>query len=166
MIRRPTQERLKKLLHYDPETGVFTWKVKRPGRSVGDVAGSVGTKGHRRIYLDNVQYKAHHLAWLYMTGEWPEDQVDHKDVDPDNNRWENLRAATNQQNCCNRVHPNPSGLKGVSWKRRNRKWVAQIGVDGKRIHLGLFDSAEAAHAAYCAAAERLHGEFANLGGAP
>lgn len=163
MTQPLSQSRLQEVLHYNPVTGDFTWLERRPGISVDALAGSISSKGYRRIYVDNRQYKAHHLAWLYMTGQWPKCQVDHKDTCPANNAWNNLRQASNQENSFNRTHPNPNGLKGVSWKKRNKKWVAQISRDGKKVHLGMFATPEEAHAAYCKASKDLHGEFGNTG---
>lgn len=153
---------LRQLLYYDPVSGLFTWMVARPNRPIGSQAGYLSAKGYRIICVDGVQYKAHRLAWLYMTGVWPNDQVDHLDGDKDNNRWVNLRSASTQENCCNRVAhcTNTTGFKGVTKKGEGR-FIAQIMVRGQKLHLGSFNSPQEAHAAYCAAATELHGEFAN-----
>src|SRR5665213_3102737 len=101
-----TQARLKKLLHYDPLTGMFTWRITH-GRhdrwKAGARAGNLH-KSDRRwlIRIEGIRYKAHRLAWLYMTGRWPRDQIDHKDTDSSNNVFTNLREATNAQNQQNR----------------------------------------------------------------
>lgn len=158
-----TAERLRELLHYDPETGVFTrLSCRCHSELLGQPAGCLDSKGYIRIRVDGRKYRAHRLAWLYMTGFWPEDDVDHKDVDPSNNRWANLRKATKAQNTRNSRRPanNTSGYKGASWNIAAQKWVGTIGHNGEKIYLGCFDTPEAAHAAYCAAAQRLHGAFA------
>ena len=155
--------RLRELLHYDPETGVFTWIVP-PCNSIhaGDAAGSPNGKGYLVIGVDRVRVGSHRLAWLYMTGEWPNGQIDHIDLNRSNNRWANLRDATQSQNLANTLARanSKSGFKGVYWHKRRAKWHAQIRHRGKGKSLGLFDSAGDAHRAYYAAAKELHGEFA------
>lgn len=160
-----TQEWLKELLHYDPETGAFKWLVDRSSRhKAGSMAGSFNSKGYLQIMIQRRNYLAHRLAWLYMTGSWPEDQVDHRDLNKANNRWSNLRAANDSQNQQNKAatrNVGSSGLLGVTWSKAARKWAAQIKVNGKRIYLGLFVEAEDAHQAYLAAKRELH-PFGNL----
>lgn len=155
-------ERLRELLSYDPETGSFIWKLQAGTRGVkGSAAGSMSSHGYLVIQLDRRTYKAHRLAWLYMTDEWPVDEIDHADLDRANNRWRNLREATQPQNMANRgaLPTNTSGFKGVCWHKATGKWTAQIRIRPHRQHLGLFDTAQEAHAAYVAAAEKYHGEF-------
>lgn len=158
-----TLNRLKELLYYDAETGLFTRKVGRsgPNARAGDIAGCDNGQGYVRIYVDGVPYKAHRLAWFYMTGEWV-DEVDHRDTDRSNNRWDNLREATRSQNRtnCAAYRNNTSGYKGVSFYKRTGKWKAQIQKEGRKISLGYFETPEAAHAAYIDAANRLFGQFA------
>jgi hypothetical protein len=152
-----TRARLRELLHYDEQTGEFRW-WKHGGDEVclGDVAGFV------RICVLGRTYRAHQLAWLYVKGRWGRPMIDHRDGDPTNNRWSNLRRATASQNGANRGRPrdNSSGYKGVSQSRRSGRWEAYITKKRRRMHLGTFDTPEAAHAAYVAAARRLFGEFA------
>jgi hypothetical protein len=154
---------LTKVLNYDPDTGVFTW-IERTSYVVkaGDVAGSMCTNGYWRIMLKRREYGAHRLAWFYMTGEWPLHHIDHKDRNPLNNRWSNLRIATLSQNQANtQCRPtNTSGRKGVTWNRRCAKWQAGIKVNGRSYHLGLFDSIDDAHDAYANAAKQFYGEYA------
>lgn len=156
-----TPERLREVLHYDPDTGVFTW---RSGPAQGRVAGWLETgprTGYIRIEIDGRAYMAHRLAYLYVTGEWPS-RLDHIDNDKTNNRFANLRIATASQNAANRRKPrnNSSGYKGVSFYKKTGKWVAYIRHNYRHKTLGYFDTPEAAHAAYCAAAQRFFGEYA------
>lgn len=135
-----TQERLKQLLHYDPDTGVFVSNFKR--RQVG----SLTEKNYVRLNLDKRLYMAHRMAWLYMTGEFPKREIDHIDGDRSNNKWVNLRLATRKQNMENigLFCTNTSGYRGVIWYRRNNKWGATVFHNGKRHFGGLFDSREQA----------------------
>ena len=159
-----TREKLRHLLDYDPASGVFTWRVSKSGTKVGQVTGSIEKLGYLRIMIDGKSYKAHRLAWLWMTGEFPPDQIDHINRIKTDNRWENLRAATNQQNKMNSTNSNnTSGKKGVSWDKQNGKWKAQIKVNGIKYHLGLYNDIEDAAVAYKNIARILHGEFNHFG---
>lgn len=155
-----TAWRLRELLHYDPLTGVFTW-VKDAGRwgriKAGSVAGHQNSRGYMQIRVDERMYKAHRLAWLYMTGKWPEHQIDHISGVRHENAWCNLREATNsqnQQNVRKARSDNKCGLLGVS--RDRDRWKAQIKIDGSNKSLGTFDTPEQAHAAYLEAKARMH----------
>lgn len=168
-----TQSRVRELLDYDPETGIFIWRVDRVAnrrviKAAGSVAGcvmKVKKNSYRVIKINDRQYSAHRLAWLLVTGSWPERDIDHRDGDGLNNRWRNLREATSAQNSANRrlSRNNTSGAKGVSWRTDLGKWKATIEVARRRRHLGFFvDKADAA-AAYEAAAMEHFGEFARTG---
>ena len=137
-----TQAELKEFLHYNPFTGIFTW-IKYTANSVkiGDNAGCVGSSGYIQIRLKGKKYAAHRLAFLYMTGKLPEEQADHINHIRIDNRWKNLREATNQENSKNMSmkNSNTSGVTGICWDRRAKKWQARIMVDGKNKHLGLFE---------------------------
>ena len=140
-----TQDKLKELLRYDPETGVFTWKAKRRGAhaGVGDSAGGVDTStGYLRIRIYGHRNYAHRLAFLYMTGSFPSNHVDHIDGDKKNNQWNNLRAATQAENCRNMSisKRNASGITGVSWSKERSRWVAAICLNGKQTVLGRYGS--------------------------
>jgi hypothetical protein len=154
-----TQERLKELLHYDPETGVFT-RVSSPSRCVksGDIAGYGSTSGYRRMYTNGRHYPLHQLAWLYMYGSMPEGFIDHINRVRQDNRIVNLRVVTPKQNCENagKKASNKSGHKGVSWRKREGKWCAQIMHNWKKYWLGAFDTVQEAKEAYKNAAARLH----------
>ncbi len=159
-----TQERLKELLHYDPNTGVFTRRVNTSRGKAGTVAGSRNVcketgKVRMRVSISRVVYWQHVLAWLYMTGNWPDNEIDHKDGDSANNRFDNLRDVTRVINCQNRVRPqtdNKCGFLGVFWEKRFHVWIAKVTVGKKSIHVGSFKTPEEAHAAYVQAKRRLH----------
>ena len=159
-----TQERLKELLHYDPETGIFTRIKPQNNRyAVGCVAGSPHkTLGYIQVWVDRKSYYGHRLAWLYMTGSWPDKLIDHRDCDPANNKWCNLRQANSGQNVSNSKLPknNTSGYKGVTWSEHAKRWHAAITVNEKSIYLGYFLDPKEAHNAYCEAAIKYKGEFA------
>jgi hypothetical protein len=162
MILSP--ERLRKLLDYDPETGIFRWKISAGSVSAGQVAGSGNGKGYLQIVIDYRKYRVHRLAWMHVYGVLPAEHIDHIDGNRANNRIANLREATNAENLHNRGKNanNKSGFKGVSWENRARRWRAVIVARGRQIYLGHYDNPEAAHAAYCEAAKKYHGEFARV----
>jgi len=150
-------------LAYDPETGLFTWKTGFGRATVGGVAGCFNSCGHVDIKICGTTYKAHRLAWLTMTGEWPKEQVDHINRVPGDNRWCNLRAATHGQNVRNCIvkASNTSGIKGLSWHKTGR-WYATISLDGVKHYLYTKDKQEAIDWLK-SKREELHGEFANHG---
>lgn len=158
-------ERLKELLSYERATGLFRWKARTSASSrvvIGDVAGGPDRDGYIVIRVDGRLYLAHRLAVFYVTGEWPRDDVDHRDLNRSNNEWRNLRCATESQNLANQklMCTNTSGFKGVSWDKTAKRWTAQIEVRGRKLRLGRFDTPEDAHSAYMAAAQKHFGEFA------
>lgn len=155
-----TQEYLKSIIHYDAESGVFTWRVYKGPASTR----TIGTKtkgGYTAISIDYKKYYAHRLAWLYMTGEWPENEIDHIDTDKANNKWINLRSATHKQNQANikRRKDNTTGIKGVYYGKHVAKWIANISHNGKNINLGCYETKEDAAKAYAQAAKHYHGEY-------
>jgi hypothetical protein len=161
-----SQDRLRSLLDYDPESGQFTWKVSRGRRAKpGTVAGATDTHGHCQIRVDGRSYAAHRLAFLYMTGGWPHSQIDHKNRNRSDNRWANLRDATPSQNCANRLPARNivgGGYRGVL--KVGNRYQAHISFRDeagkkKRLHLGMFASADDAHQAHLAAAIERHGDF-------
>ena len=160
-----THDRLRELLDYDPETGVFRWKVARSGMHPGDVAGTPSARGYINIGVSRTRAGAHRLAWFYVHGVWPSKGIDHINGNCADNRIVNLREANQVENLQNsgRRRNNKSGYKGVSWHSKNRKWVAWIAANVTHIYLGRFDNIEDAADAYRRAADQLHGEFANHG---
>ena len=159
-----TQQRLKELIHYDPETGVFRWRIKPCDRiAAGAIASNISkTHGYVRIGIDCRRYQAHRLAWLYMTGSCPTESIDHKNGNRTDNRFANLRAATATINNQNQrrarsdskigmlgVSPNPGGPPG-------RKFAAFIRYEGRVRNLGNFATATEAHEAYVAAKRKHH----------
>lgn len=155
-----TVEELRRLLYYDPETGEFRWKVSKRGHvKAGDLAGCLNNYGYLCIKIHGRKYLASRLAYLYMTGSWPENQIDHIDIDRSNDCWSNLRPATRSLNHANkRTLSNSCGFKGVS--RNGKNWRATICVNQKTIHLGTYITPEEAHSAYMKAAIKHFGEFA------
>jgi len=156
-----TAQELHTALRYFPETGEFRVNDKhvatRPRCDLPDAG-----ERYRWIRLKGKTYAAHRLAWLYMTGEWPNPMPDHKNRDGLDNRWDNLRQATSAQNNQNRglASNNTSGRKGVSWSKSHGQWQAQIKIDGRKKHLGYSSSRDGAHALYVATAIAAWGEFA------
>jgi hypothetical protein len=154
MKSKLTQERLKEVLHYDPETGDFTWKVTNGGWiKAGEIAGSIHHSGYRVIMIDGKSYQAHRLSVLYMEGFMPELTVDHIWRDRADNRYKGLREASRQcqtRNCGIRKD-NTSGVKGVFFDNIKGKFTSQITVNRKHKHLGYFDSLlDAAYTRYAA----------------
>lgn len=164
MVGRLTAKRLRELLHYDPVTGVFTWRVdRRGGVKAGDSAGCPNGDGYVHIGIEGRKHKAHRLAFFYMKGRWPRDDVDHVDRDRANNRWSNIRPATGSQNSANAKMPstNRCGVKGVS-AMPNGRYRAQIEHEGRHISLGCYSTIDDARAAYAAGAARIFKDFARI----
>ena len=141
-----TQERLKEVLNYDPETGVFTWK--NPSKYKTQLRGknaSWKTHGYTKIGIDGKRHYAHRLAWLYVYGEWPSDEVDHIDRDRSNNRIKNLRCVSRSINTFNsgKRKDNTSGARGVCWDKSRDRWLARL----RSKHIGYFKDFDAAVAA-------------------
>ena len=136
-----TRSRLKDLLDYDPDTGIFLWKVSTAQRiKVGDVAGCVSKKGYIHIKIDNKSYRAHRLAWLDYYGYFPERGLDHKDRTRHHNWIDNLREVGQQCNVRNTGlrSDNTSGVKGTYFYKPTQKWSAHIKENGKKYNLGYF----------------------------
>jgi hypothetical protein len=148
-----TQEYLKSILHYDLDTGIFTWK-----------AGYLDN-GYVRIEINNIQYRAHRLAWLYVYSEMPKSLIDHIDGNRSNNKISNLREATYQANSENYKTPktNKSGVKNVSWYKGLNKWVVSINIKKTKKTIGYFEDLELAELVAVEARNKYRGEFANHG---
>jgi len=153
-----TAMQLRQMLDYNPETGVLTWRKceffsnARNAQFGGKLAGGKEVNGYISIGLNGRWYKAHRLAWFYMTDEWPDDQIDHKNGIRNDNRWINLRIATNQENQFNKNANanNKCGLKGVFKSHLiSKPWKAKITKNGAKCHLGYFVTKELAYEAYC-----------------
>lgn len=152
-----TADKARSLLDYDPDTGLLRWKRPRGSSRPGWTAGTEGPRGYKTIGVCRKRYLVHRMAWLMMTGQWPRDQVDHINGCRSDNRWVNLREATNGQNQQNAIlrRTNKSGFRGVDWYKRDNRWRAQITHKGVSKTLGYFDRPEDAHAAYLAARAKL-----------
>lgn len=157
-------ERLRALLHYDPETGWFTRRTTAGRWVAGERCGCVTNNGYRLIRVDGHLYMAHLLAWLYAYGEWPPHEIDHRNGERDDNQIYNLRSATGSENQWNKKIPknNTSGLKGVSLHKQSGRWTANICKYRRVTYLGLFKTKEEASEAYRQEAMRLFGEFARF----
>jgi hypothetical protein len=151
---------LRRFFDYDPLTGVFRWREAKSKKSrVGDIAGTLH-RGYREIKINGRAYPAARIAWAISYGYWPDHEIDHRNRQPDDNRLENLRAATRSENCKNRKVRSDStvGHKGV--KRGKTGFEANIQTNGVRYHLGTFEDPQYAAACYRIAAAALHSEFA------
>lgn len=169
MMSKPgclTAERLRELLAYDPETGIFTWKTTMGSRAVaGQQTDSLDDHGYVRIRVDKRLYRAHRLAVLYMSGSFPPADVDHINLNRADNRWKNLRNATRTVNArnTNLRSDSTSGLKNVSWHKATGKWQVNLAAGGKNIHIGLFADKELAAQAAAEARSKYHSPFERKG---
>lgn len=174
----PSQEYLAECFDYEPESGVLTWRVRPShhfksarGMNVfnamyaGLGAGNINSRGYFNVEINGRNYKCHRVIWKLITSSDPVGELDHKDTNKQNNAWINLREATRQENIFNQSlrKNNTTGYKGVSYHRLTRRFQASIRENGKKKHLGLFETAALAHTAYCSAAQRVHGEFFRSG---
>lgn len=158
-VKNPTfsQAQVLAALHYDPSTGHFTRLIRTNNRHRAGGRADRQAGKYRVVSLLGVSVLAHRLAYFYMTGEWPQHVLDHKDRNGQNNAWENIRPCTQAQNLWNQ--PPRADLKGVSQDNRDGRWRAQITIDGKQYAVGTFDSKEEAHAAWCEVSRKLRREF-------
>lgn len=158
-----TAERLREVLHYDPETGIFTWRVDKRSRKAGTTAGGRCTShGYKIICIDYQRYHAHRLAWLYVYGTFPNEDIDHINNVRDDNRIANLRPATlsdNAQNLKKAKKQNSCGLLGVTGPIKGAtgdRWYAQITKNSVHYFLGSFLTPDAAHQCYLEAKRKMH----------
>jgi len=159
-----TQTRLRELLDYDPETGVFRRRKSARRGWTGRQAGYLkpGKEGgYTVIQVDGELFRASRLAWLYMTGKWPDADIDHIDLNRSNDCWSNLRIATRGQNMANAGirKDNTSGYRGVTWDADHGMWRAQVALNKRQYYCGLFATPEEAAVARDAKAALLHGAF-------
>lgn len=168
----PTADYLRECFSYDPASGILTWKTrplhhfkhepaqrKWNGRFAGKPAGCPNRDGHTRILVNTGQFTAHRLIWVIQTGRWPK-AIDHKNGEPADNRWDNLREATNQQNMWNsRQHDRllPRGV--VPSQRKAGRFMARAVCDGRLIYIGTYNTPELAHEAWCRFVRKERGEF-------
>lgn len=163
-------KQLRTYIDYNQETGVFLWRylpnmdARRNSRFANKPAGTINLQGYLAIQIEKRIWYGHRIAWALTHGAWPADSIDHINGNTTDNRLVNLRSVTHHENMMNRKTPkhNTTGFKGVSLTR-DGNYRATIHADGEFYHLGTFRSAEAAHAAYCEAAVKFHGEFASNG---
>jgi hypothetical protein len=160
-----TQEYLQSILHYDKDTGIFTWKKinKNSNRKLENIAGSFHNKGYRHIRLLGKLYLEHRLAWFYQYGYFPK-EIDHIDGNKLNNCIFNLREVTRSQNMMNtspKRKNSSTGIKGVSWYPKYNKWVVRIQVNGKRKCLGYFEDLEFAELVATEAREKYHAIYSS-----
>jgi hypothetical protein len=154
-----TQQELRDLLDYDPETGIFRWKVNKNSQAMaGDIAGGITRSRYRQIAIYGRKYYAHRLAWFYVYGSWPSEVVDHIDGDSRNNAISNLRECSQRQNTQNRRpnKTNPLGLLGVTFDKSRGMYKAAIGHNGRRLNVGRYNTALEASEAYWKAKKELH----------
>jgi hypothetical protein len=167
MVDEKLYEYLCKYVQYSPEDGQLRWKEKPPHVcvEVGSILGSFDKDGYRRTGVMKKAYRNSRLVWFMHHKEWPKNYVDHINGVKTDDRIENLREATPQENAMNRPKQstNSTGYKGVTFHKRDKKYQATIEMSGKVKFLGYFNSALEAHQAYCKKAEELFGEFANFG---
>lgn len=160
-------ECIRKALAYDPQTGIFKWRkrsdcsVQWNSRFAGTVAGWSDWKGYILITINYVDYRAHRLAWAYVTGKWPSNDIDHKNRKTSDNRFENLREATRTENNGNAKvrKDSQSGIRGVSWDKSRKQWMARCSFHKKVILQKRFDKKSDAIAAYKQVAKAVFGEF-------
>lgn len=163
----PSLDRVRELLNYSTDTGIFTWRIRRGGVArVGQIAGSDNGEGYLRIRIDGTKQLSHRLAWLYVHGVWPEYDIDHINGVRSDNKISNLRCATRSENAQNQSSEhrkkNGIGLIGVSLHKATKKFQASIKIKGKQYHLGLFKTPNDAHEAYLLEKNKIHPFSARL----
>ena len=157
-------EYLKDRFSYDPETGFLVWRKSRFKNLIGKIAGNYDKDGYRVVWVGNRILRVARLAWLLETGAWPTKEIDHINGKKDDDRFANLREATRSQNAMNRgLDPkNTSGIKGVTWHLRRKKWRVCICVGRRHIHIGFFTNKILAEAAYKKAVAEYHKQFSRV----
>ncbi len=160
-MNKLTQDYLRSQLLYKSETGEFWWIATQKGRDLSRQAGTFNNFGYRVIMLNGHRWVASRLAWFYMTGNWPVNEIDHIDRNNSDDRWSNLREATRSENACNTGtrSDNSSGHRGVTWDRQKLKWKVQISVKGGKRIQKHFRNIDDAVSFYKSKAQELFGEF-------
>ncbi len=155
---QPTLRDLKKIICYAPDEGAFYWLVnnRHPKARIGMRAGRINVLGRAQIGYQGTQLFVHRLVWLFETGKWPVGMIDHIDGNPLNNTFCNLRESSHKLNGQNQQAVRNGKLLGASWHKGKNKYIAAIKLDGKRIHLGYFETEELAHRAYVNAKRSIH----------
>ena len=154
-------EYLRETWRYDPEAGLFYWRVARQRIRAGQPVAVVFQRGYAIVAFEGRRYQAHRLAWFYVTGSWPKHEIDHVNRVRDDNRWCNLREVTKAQNMANSVTRSRSRIRGVS-RSQSGRWRAQITANGRTRYLGTYDDVESAKLAYACAAVEAFGAYANF----
>ncbi len=158
-IHHITAELVQLLLDYDANTGILRWRISRGRSKSGAIAGSVKKNGYIGISINATTLLAHRAIWLYVHGTWPKYQIDHINGNKCDNRISNLRdvlPAINSQNLTKPHKDSKSGILGVCWKSRDKRWIAEINIDKRSHHIGMFRTAQEARDAYLAAKAQLH----------
>lgn len=157
-MKTMTYDECADLLEYNRKTGELLWKKSLGRAKPGSVAGYTDTNGYVRLCIKGRMYLAHRIAWLMTHGEWPKNSIDHVNGIKHDNRIENIRSASQLENCQNRQvnRNNKTGFPGVDFHKRSGKFRAKIGYQFKAIHLGYFDNPQDAHKAYLAAKKTIH----------
>lgn len=142
-------EYLQSILYYNEITGIFTWRISNSNRvKIGDRAGVINNQGYILIGIKGELYRSHRLAWLYVYGTWPKNQIDHINGIRTDNRIKNLREVTHRENLQNQNKHRDGHLVGTRFNKKAKKWQAQIQIEGKKIHLGYYNTQLEAHKAY------------------
>jgi hypothetical protein len=156
-----TQSELKKLLDYNPDTGIFTWTNPKKKTNIGKIAGCFDSAGYVIIRINKKSYKAHRLAWLYNYGKFPNSLLDHINGIKNDNKLCNLRECTNIENQFNTKLNirNISGAKGVSWNNQLKKWKVCLNINKQQKHFGYFENLELASLVATEAKIKFHKQF-------
>lgn len=153
-------ERLRKLLHYNRVTGIFTWRETRNKCQKGQRAGC-SSRAYRDISIDGKNYREHRLAWAIVHGQWPPMGIDHRNGDGSDNRLKNLRLATTSQNQRNKkvLKSSLTGVKGVHFRKERNVYIPRIFSNGKLRRLGYFKDIRDAEKEYIRVSKKLWGEY-------
>jgi hypothetical protein len=155
-ITPATQEELKRVLDYNPDTGIFVWKLKNRAHKSGVIAGNIHRFGYRRISVNKTECKAHRLAWLYVYGEWPTKHIDHINGIKDDNRICNLRDVSQRDNSLNKKIHREGKLQGCTFHKNG--WQVGINENGRQRYIGRYKTEQEAHARYLIEREKVEQE--------